>query len=347
MASPLRALARIGITLCVMITHWFFVLRNEYAQKIYQKKGIESMLIAVDHGNKQIKLPSGRFFTSGINESDARPPFGDDFLKYKGKYYTLSNSRIPYMRDKTGDDRFYILNLFAIGFEIEDSGRYTEDLIPVELLVGLPPAHFGMQYEQFEKYFSRGVVEEFELHGKKFTVRVDEVTAYPQAFAAAMTMFYQISTYPKAVVIDIGAFTADYLLIKNGQADLSVCGSLENGVIMLYNQIAARVNSDLDMLLEESDIDAILKGEPNGFGEDVRGIVTGAVQIFISDLIGKLRERSIDLRSCKAIFVGGGSILLRKQIEISGKAASPIFVSNISANAKGYEFLYKASKAGR
>jgi len=172
------------------------------------------MLIAVDHGNKQIKLPNGRFFTSGINESDVRPPFGEDFLKYKGKYYTLSNSRIPYMRDKTGDDRFYILNLFAIGFAIEDSGCYTEDLIPIGLLVGLPPAHYGRQYEQFEKYFSRGVIEEFEFHGKKFTIRVDEVTAYPQAFAAAMTMFFQISTYPKAVVIDIGGFTMDYLLIK-------------------------------------------------------------------------------------------------------------------------------------
>jgi len=316
-------------------------------KKYIKKKEIDSMLIAVDHGNKQIKLPNGRFFTSGINESDARPAFGDDFLKYKGKYYTLSNSRIPYMRDKTGDDRFYVLTLFAIGFEIEDSGRYAEDLIPVGLLVGLPPAHYGRQYEQFEKYFSRGVVEEFEFHGKKFTIRVDEVTAYPQAYAAAMTVFFQIRTYPKAVVIDIGGYTADYLIIRNGQLDLSVSDSLENGVIVLYNQIIARVNSDLDMLLDESDIDAILKGESNGFGEDVRGIVTGTAQIFISDLIDKLRERAIDLRSGNAVFVGGGSILLRKQIEVSGKVASPIFVSNISANARGYEFLNKASKAGK
>jgi len=67
--------------------------------------------------------------------------------------------------------------------------------------------------------------------------------------------------------------------------------------------------------------------------------------ITISDLFGKLRERSIDLRSGKAVFVGGGSILLRKQIEASGKVASPIFISRISANAKSYEILHKASKA--
>ena len=175
-------------------------------------------------------------------------------------------------------------------------------------------------------------------------IRIDEATAYPQAFAAAMTVYSHIKPYPKAVVIDIGGFTADYLLIKNGQPDLSVCGSLENGVIVLYNQITARVNSDLDMLLDESDIDAILKCEPNNFNVDVRGVVTGAAQTFVSDLVGKLRERSIDLRSSKAVFVGGGSILLRKQIEASRKIASPIFVSNISANAKGYEILYRSSK---
>ena len=134
-------------------------------------------------------------------------------------------------------------------------------------------------------------------------------------------------------------------MIKNGHADLSVCDSLENGVIVLYNQITARINSDLDMLLDESDIDSILKGESVNFGEDVRDIVNNAVQTFIYDLFGKLRERAIDLRSSKAVFVGGGSILLRKQIEASGKIAYPIFVSNISANAKGYELIYRANKA--
>jgi len=55
----------------------------------------------------------------------------------------------------------------------------------------------------------------------------------------------------------------------------------------------------------------------------------------------------LDLRSGKTVFVGGGSILLRKQIEASGKVSSPIFVDKISANAKGYELLYKASRVRR
>ena len=62
------------------------------------------MLVCIDHGNKQIKT-TNRTFTSGLMESDTRPPFGDNIMFYNGKYYTLSDQRIPYIRDKTEDDR--------------------------------------------------------------------------------------------------------------------------------------------------------------------------------------------------------------------------------------------------
>ena len=302
------------------------------------------MIISVDHGNKQIKLSGGCVFTSGLRESDTRPPFGDDILIYKGKYYTISDKRIPFMRDKTADDRFYILTLFAIAFEIEDTGRYDLGVMPVHLVCGLPPAHYGAQYKRFQDYFLRGAVE-FELHGKPFRVHINDVTTYPQAFAAAMTVYGRISAYPRVMVIDIGGFTADYLAIRNGQADLSSCDTLEHGVIIMYNQIAAKVNSELDILLDESDIDAILKGTNHDYCYDVKRVVDDAARVFVSDLFGKMRERGIDLRSGKTVFVGGGSILLRRFIESSGKVASPIFVDMISANAKGYELLIKASKA--
>ena len=46
------------------------------------------MLIAVDHGNKQIKTVHTPPFTSGLIQSDA-PGFGTDALAYRGKYYTF------------------------------------------------------------------------------------------------------------------------------------------------------------------------------------------------------------------------------------------------------------------
>lgn len=67
------------------------------------------MLIAIDHGSKLIKTVNCPPFTSGL--------VGSDVLQYQGKYYQLSDQRIPYRRDKTGDDRFFVLTLFAIATE--------------------------------------------------------------------------------------------------------------------------------------------------------------------------------------------------------------------------------------
>ena len=82
------------------------------------------MLIAIDHGNKQIKTVHTQPFTSGLIQGDT-PGFGTDCMAYQGKYYTLTDQRIPYRRDKTEDERFFILTLFAITYEIEAMGRYA------------------------------------------------------------------------------------------------------------------------------------------------------------------------------------------------------------------------------
>ena len=56
------------------------------------------MLIAIDHGNKQVKTVHGNAIVSGVQKSKTRP-YGRDVLKYGGSYYTLSAQRIPYQKD--------------------------------------------------------------------------------------------------------------------------------------------------------------------------------------------------------------------------------------------------------
>ena len=191
------------------------------------------MLIAIDHGNKQIKTVHAKPFTSGLIQSDA-PGFGTDYLAYQGKFYALTDQRIPYRRDKTEDERFFILTLFAIAYEIEATEQYSDNLMRVQLAVGLPPAHFGAQVERFTQYFRQRGVIEFEMQGKPYSIYIEDAACFPQAYAAAATMLHTLVEEPKAVILDIGGFTADYLLMKNGEIDLTSCDSLENGVILLY-----------------------------------------------------------------------------------------------------------------
>ena len=304
------------------------------------------MLIGVDHGNKQIKTVHCEPFVSGLKQSVTRP-FGQNVLRYQNTYYTLSTERIPYRKDKTEDDRFFILTLFALAGEIEARGAYSTEVQRIQLAVGLPPAHFGAQVERFTQYFGQRGMVEFEVQGKPYTIYIEDVACFPQAYAAAATMLHTLVEEPKAVILDIGGFTADYLLLKNGQADLSTCDSLENGVILLYNRIRSKANAELDILLDENDVDIILQGKGVDYPEAAVRLVEQQAQQFVGDLFSTLRERMLDLRFMKVIFVGGGAILLRRQIEASGKVGTPLFVDDINANAKGYEYLYQIEMMGR
>lgn len=118
-------------------------------------------------------------------------------------------------------------------------------------------------------------------------------------------------------------------------------------MILLYNRIKSRVAAEQDLLLDETEIDAILLGRDSGQPDAVSQIVRQQAQEFVSDLLSSLRERMLELKSGKVIFTGGGAVLLRQQIEASDKVRGPVFIEDIAANVKGYQLLYQAERIGR
>lgn len=307
------------------------------------------MLIAIDHGNKQIKTIH-KIFTSGVRRSDTRP-ICEDFMEYEGVYYSLTNQRIPFIWDKSSSEDFFILTLFAIAYEIEARDEYSKDEInDVDLAVGLPPAHYGSLKKRFEDYFRRTKDEdyiEFSFRDKPFYITIHDVLAFPQAYAAALTVLARFQGISKIYVVDIGGMTADYLQIQeNQQLDTACCGSFEHGVITLYNEIQSKIRGDYGMLVDDAQIDALLRGEDVLDNPHIMEIVDNGAQSFVASLLGRLRENQMDLRTATTIFVGGGSILLRKYIEPSEAVGRCVFVEDICANIKGYELLYRISKLG-
>lgn len=211
---------------------------------------IKKVRIAVDHGNRNMKTCS-QVFTTGLTIQDKKPARGEKFLFYEGKYYVLSDNRIPYQRDKTHDDRFFILTLFAIVKELEENPQIQpEDVIQVDLPIGLPPKHYAELCERYEAYFKRqGKIHDINYCGRTYHITIGEVMAFPQDYAAMMTMIEKLQQIPKVVGIDIGGFTTDYLLMRKGNPDMEACDSMEKGVITMYNKIISGINSEYDILL--------------------------------------------------------------------------------------------------
>lgn len=116
---------------------------------------------------------------------------------------------------------------------------------------------------------------------------------------------------------------------------------------MRNSRIISRVNSDYDILLEDTDIDSIIRCEKTDYGEQIVRMVQDMAKTYVDDILGTLRERGIDLKSGCVVFIGGGALLLREYLETSGKVGKCIFIEDICANAKGYGLLYQVQKKGR
>lgn len=303
---------------------------------------IRKLRIAVDHGNKNMKT-CNQVFTTALITQDKKPARGEEYIFYEGKYYLLSNRRIPYQRDKTEDERFFILTLFAIVKELKKYPQIApEDVLQINLPIGLPPKHFADLCEKYECYFKgENKVHEIITEGGTYHVAIQDVMAFPQDYAAMRTVIDKLQDIPKSIGIDIGGFTTDYLLMRKGMPDMESCDSLERGVITMYNQVISGVNSEYDILLEECDVDSILKGNTEFYEPVVVKMTEGIAQDFVTDFLSSIRERGIDTRSTYTVFIGGGAALLKKLIEKSDRLGRYMFIEDICANAKGYDKLYQ------
>lgn len=297
------------------------------------------MILAIDHGNYAMKTPNFSF-VAGISEHTVKPPMADEVLEYEGKFWTLTGNRLSYMRDKTQDNRYFILTLFAVAKELEAAGQLSAPE-PIDLAVGLPPEHYGSLKSRFAQYFKRDELVKFVYKDTPVQIQIRNVLVYPQAYAAVVPYASRLLHTVRMFIIDIGGYTTDVLLLRNGKPDLQFCRSLEMGVITMNNEIIRKVSALHDMKIEDDHISAVLRGEKTILPIDVVETIRQATQMHTKDTLNKLRELQVDLRSNPAIFIGGGSILFRDFLEKSSLVTQAEFVEDPKANAVGYQLLAK------
>lgn len=295
------------------------------------------MLIPIDHGNSAIKTVHENFPTGMISQSVDFSMAGD-VLEYDGQIFSLVKERnIPYMYDKTADDTFFYLSLFAIGKELVFN-QVSSGLVTVDLAVGLPPEHYRALMDKFRQYFLRDYVN-FIYNKVAYSICIRNVFVYPQAYAALMidpdTYFAKDSLF----FVDIGGYTTDLLHMVSGDIDMTYCRSLDMGTITMSNEIAAKVNSLYNIPLRDSHIHSVLNNGDNILKQDVKDIILNDVKHYARFTIDKLRELRVDLRSEPVVFLGGGANMLRPYLKLDERIAQAFYIEDPKANAIGYEKL--------
>ena len=312
------------------------------------------LILSVDTGNKMIKTENLEFH-SGLDILDQMPGEKEEVIQYEGKYYLVSNDRIAYMEDKTEDNRYFILTLIAIAKELERlKQQEAEPLIPnglieIELLVGLPPVHYGKLRSAFKQYFFRdGQMIDFTYMGIPYKIAFSNVKVYIQAYAAYVLLAgkQRLSAYPKVLLIDIGGITVDYMVLRLGSIDWNLVDSLEEGVVRFYRKVKAGVRKKYSILLEESDIDNIILKKETPYEKELIERVNEIAREYVTELLGIFRELGSDFRTTFTVFAGGGSILLSEFIREAWKRyqGKYVIINDSRANAKGYKLQYLAEK---
>lgn len=300
-------------------------------------------IIAVDHGNRMVKTVN-HAFASGFMESGHLPHNdNDDILLYDGKEYIISDKRLPQQNDKTKDENFFILTLFAIGKDILSIYKpRSTDIVEVELLLGLPPLHFRAMKQDFEQYFTgRGRIS-FVFNKTPFTIEITRAYVYYQAFAAVYTVIDDIEDSPIVNVVDIGGHTIDCMQFIDDGFNVNLTTSLEGGINLLIQGIDGIIRSKGGKSIPDVMIEGILQKKRKALAHSSERTksVRDKAREFANSIILEVSQAGFDLREYNTVFVGGGSMLLKDFLMESENSSKFIFVDDLHANARGYKMIY-------
>lgn len=82
------------------------------------------IIFGIDHGNGNMK-GENVCFPCGLVRYVSEPGrfMNEDILEYQGTYYTLSDTKMPFKADKTVDDDYFILTLYALEKSMTEIGN--------------------------------------------------------------------------------------------------------------------------------------------------------------------------------------------------------------------------------
>ena len=296
----------------------------------------DTLTIGVDHGYAAMK--SAHFsFPTGLVEYEHEPYTRQNVLEYGGKFYVVGSGRQPLQKDKTLTEDYYILTLTAIAKEL--ACRKADATASVHLAAGLPLTSFGRDKKKFRAYLLQdGRPVFFRFEGIAYTVKITEVSLFPQGYAAVLTQ-PDLLNEPSVILADIGGCTVDLMRLDNRIPNAATCRSLELGMIRCLDEIAEQVRRKLGLSMTAAQIESVLCGEASSVDDNAKQIIHRAADGYARRLLSAIAESGLDARAMPAVFLGGGAALLKRRVRATEGLCRPVILDDVCLNAKGYERL--------
>ena len=296
----------------------------------------EPIIIGVDHGYAAMKTAHFSFHT-GLVAHEHEPYTLSNVLEYGGKYYVVGSGRQPLQKDKTQTEDYYLLTLAAIAKEL--AYRNAGTAADIHLAAGLPLTSFGRDKKAFQDYLCRGGKPVFfRYEGQDYAVTISKVSLFPQGYAAVLTQNGLLDE-PSIIVADIGGWTVDLMRLDNRIPNASTCRSLELGMIRCLDEIGEQIRRTLGLSMTAAQMESVLRGDAVHINEDARKIIDRQADAYVHRLLSAITESGLDTRAMPAVFLGGGAVLLKRNVSAADGLCRPVILDDVSLNAKSYERL--------
>jgi plasmid segregation protein ParM len=298
------------------------------------EKKIEEMrpvIIGVDHGYGNIKT-AHKVFLTGVDRSDEEPVVSRNFIRYRDKYYVIGENHMTYQGEKTDSDDFFILTLAAIAEELDVRGFCDANVI---LAAGLPLAWVSRQKNEFRKYLMQDIDPEFDFRGKHYRIHIGKVLIFPQGYAAVL---HAGDMAGENMLVDIGNGTMNVMRIVDRKPIEKSVATEKYGVSICMREIRGELSRLYAEDVPESMIEPMLRsgcaGRHDQISEKIRSVATR----YTEEIIRRLSIYGFREGLTKLYIIGGGGCLLKNYSDIGGKEGV-VFIDDICANAKGFEYL--------
>ena len=304
-------------------------MEKNYIQNNGKAKG--KIYIGLDHGYGNIKT-AHRVFTTGVEAYDEEPIVSTNFVKYREKYYVIGESHLVYQGNKTDSDDFYILTLAGLAEELKFRGLHEAEVV---LAVGLPLAWVKSQAADWRAYLMQEKELDFMFQKERYKVHLCGVEIFPQGLAAVHN---QGAMPGMNMLVDIGNGTMSILEIHDGRPIEKSISTEVFGVHHCMEKIQKELSKRGGVEVPEMLIEPLLR---NGIGErtdDVAMVTKRIAESYTEEIMKKLAAHGYKEDLVHLYIIGGGGCLLRHFSDLTEKGNLTV-ISDICANAKGYEAL--------
>ena len=297
-------------------------------------------VIGVDNGYGNTKT-ANHCFRTGILSYDAEPLFTREMLVYEGRYYLIGEGHKEFVGEKTRDDEFYLLTLAAIAMELHDASLAEADVF---IAAGLPLTWTAGQKEKFRAYLTRNGEVSFTFRKTDYHIRIVGAAVYPQGYATIAESAAALEGMN--MVADIGNGTMNVLYVNDGVPLSAKMFTEKFGTYQCTLAVREAFLRQTQREISDAIIEKVLiTGTANIAAADLK-IIRSVTAEYVKDIFRRLREHGYDENTMMLYIAGGGGCLVKNFYKFN--ADRVIFVDDICAAAKGYEYLAEIQmKAGQ